>query len=178
MLRNRFGNRPGALPCVLAIWLLLQVVPSLIAQTAGMGVLTGSVVDSSGTNCILDNRPPSRGSRPVSKHMSSFHAVFQARNKTFLSLRQIGCQQERKQMHTIHVFCEHSAKLDPRCIRSRCLSRDRRSSRHGQLCPLRSPLPLSVNQASASRAQMLKQFVAHVGPELFATLKKASRAIC
>jgi hypothetical protein len=48
MLRNRFGNRPGALPCVLAIWLLLQLVPSLIAQTAGMGVLTGRVVDSSG----------------------------------------------------------------------------------------------------------------------------------
>jgi hypothetical protein len=48
MLRNRFGNRPGTLPCVLAIWLLLQLVPSLIAQTAGMGVLTGRVVDSSG----------------------------------------------------------------------------------------------------------------------------------
>jgi hypothetical protein len=48
MLRNRFGNRPGALPCVLGIWLLLQLVPSLIAQTAGMGVLTGRVVDSSG----------------------------------------------------------------------------------------------------------------------------------
>ena len=48
MLRNRFGNRPGALPCVLAIWLLLQFVPSLIAQTTGMGVLTGRVVDSSG----------------------------------------------------------------------------------------------------------------------------------
>ena len=48
MLRNAFGNRPGALPCVLAIWLLLQLVPSLIAQTAGMGVLTGRVVDSSG----------------------------------------------------------------------------------------------------------------------------------
>ena len=48
MLRNRFGNRPGALPCVLAIWLLLQLVPSLIAQTAGMGVLMGRVVDSSG----------------------------------------------------------------------------------------------------------------------------------
>ena len=48
MLRNRFGNRPGAIPCGLAIWLLLQLVPSLIAQTAGMGVLTGRVVDSSG----------------------------------------------------------------------------------------------------------------------------------
>jgi hypothetical protein len=48
MLRNRFGNRPGAIPCVLAIWLLLQLVPSMIAQTAGMGVLTGRVVDSSG----------------------------------------------------------------------------------------------------------------------------------
>jgi len=48
MLRNRFGNRPGALPCGLAIWLLLQLVPSLMAQTAGMGVLTGKVVDSSG----------------------------------------------------------------------------------------------------------------------------------
>src|SRR5580700_8564634 len=45
MLRNRFGNRPGALPCGLAIWLVL--VPSLIAQT-GMGVLTGRIVDSSG----------------------------------------------------------------------------------------------------------------------------------
>jgi Carboxypeptidase regulatory-like domain len=49
MLRNRYGNRPGAVPCVLAIWLFLQLVPSLIAQTAGMGVLTGRVVDSSGT---------------------------------------------------------------------------------------------------------------------------------
>ena len=49
MLKNRFGNRPGAIPCVLAIWLLLQLVPSLIAQTAGMGVLTGKVVDSSGS---------------------------------------------------------------------------------------------------------------------------------
>ena len=48
MLRNRFGNRPGALPCVLVICLFLQLVPSLIAQTAGMGVLTGRVVDSSG----------------------------------------------------------------------------------------------------------------------------------
>jgi len=48
MLRNRFGNRPGAIPCVLAVWLLLQLVPSLIAQTAGMGVLTGRIVDSSG----------------------------------------------------------------------------------------------------------------------------------
>ncbi len=48
MLRNRFGNRRGAVPCGLAIWLLLQLVPSLIAQTAGMGVLTGRIVDSSG----------------------------------------------------------------------------------------------------------------------------------
>jgi hypothetical protein len=48
MLRNRFGNRPGALPCLLVICLFLQLVPSLIAQTAGMGVLTGRVVDSSG----------------------------------------------------------------------------------------------------------------------------------
>ncbi len=49
MLRNRFGNRPGAIPCVLVICLFLQLVPSLIAQTAGMGVLTGRVVDSSGS---------------------------------------------------------------------------------------------------------------------------------
>jgi hypothetical protein len=48
MLRNRFGNRTGALPCVLALGLLLQLVPSLIAQTAGMGGMTGRVVDSSG----------------------------------------------------------------------------------------------------------------------------------
>ena len=48
MSRNRFGNRTGAIPCALAIWLLLQLVPSLIAQTAGMGVLTGRIVDSSG----------------------------------------------------------------------------------------------------------------------------------
>src|ERR1700693_2470465 len=48
MARNRFGNRPGALPCVLALWLLLQLVPPLLAQTAGVGVLTGKVVDSSG----------------------------------------------------------------------------------------------------------------------------------
>jgi len=48
MLRNTFGNRHGAIPCSLAIWLLLQLVPSLIAQTAGIGVLTGRVVDSSG----------------------------------------------------------------------------------------------------------------------------------
>ena len=48
MLSNKLGNRPGAVPCGLAIWLLLQLVPSLIAQTAGMGVVTGRVVDSSG----------------------------------------------------------------------------------------------------------------------------------
>jgi hypothetical protein len=48
MSRNRFGNRPGAIRCGLAIWLLLQLVPLLIAQTAGMGVLTGRIVDSSG----------------------------------------------------------------------------------------------------------------------------------
>jgi hypothetical protein len=48
MLSNRFGNRTGALPCALALWWLLQLVPALIAQTAGMGVLTGRVVDSSG----------------------------------------------------------------------------------------------------------------------------------
>ena len=48
MLRNAFGNRPGAIPFGLAICLLLQLVPSLIAQTAGMGVLTGRIVDSSG----------------------------------------------------------------------------------------------------------------------------------
>jgi hypothetical protein len=92
-------------------------------------------------NCILDNRPPSPGLRPVSKHVGSYDAVFQAANKTFLSLRQIGCQQERKQMQTIHVFCEYSAKLDARCVRLRCLSRDRRSSWHGQLCPLCSIAP-------------------------------------
>ncbi len=48
MLRNTFGNRPGAIRCGLAIWLLLHLVPSLIAQTPGMGVLTGRIVDSSG----------------------------------------------------------------------------------------------------------------------------------
>ncbi|HEY5213130.1 MAG TPA: carboxypeptidase-like regulatory domain-containing protein, partial [Acidobacteriaceae bacterium] len=48
MLKNRFGNRPAAIPCGLAIWLLLLLVPSLIAQTAGMGALTGRIVDSSG----------------------------------------------------------------------------------------------------------------------------------
>src|ERR1017187_2937185 len=64
------------------------------------------------SNCILDNRPPGPGLHPVSKYVSSFDAVFQAQNKTFLSLRQVGCEQERKQMHTIHVSREHSAKLD------------------------------------------------------------------
>jgi hypothetical protein len=48
MFRNRFGNRLGALICVLAIWLILQLAPTLVAQTAGLGVLTGRVVDSSG----------------------------------------------------------------------------------------------------------------------------------
>src|SRR5580692_9320974 len=48
MFRNRFGNRLGVLICLIAIWLILQLVPSLVAQTAGMGVLTGRVVDSSG----------------------------------------------------------------------------------------------------------------------------------
>ena len=129
-------------------------------------------------NCILDNRPPSPGSCPVSKHVSSFDAVFQPGNETFLSLRQIGCQQERKQMHTIHVFCEHSAKLDARCVPLRCLSRDRRSSWHGQLCPLCSPLPISVNQVSASRAQCLNILLRTSGQNSFATLKKVSRAIC
>jgi len=129
-------------------------------------------------NCILDDRPPGPGSCPVSKHVSSFDAVFQAGNKTFLSLRQIGCQQERKQMQAIHVFCEHSAKLDARCIHLRCLSRDRRSSWHGQLCPLCSPLPLSVDQVSESRAQCLNILLRTSGQNSFATLKKVSRAIC
>src|ERR1700693_549403 len=129
-------------------------------------------------NCILDNRPASPGLRPVSKHVSSFDAVFQARNKTFLSLRLIGCEQERKQMHTIHVFCEHSAKLDTRYVRLRCLIRDRGSSWHGQLCPLCSPTPLSINQVSASRGQCLNILLRTSGQNSFATLKKASRAIC
>src|ERR1700722_8076289 len=129
-------------------------------------------------NCILDNRPPSPGLRPVSKHVSSFDAVFQAGYKTLLGLRQIGCEQERKQMHTIHVSRAHSAKLDTRCARLRRLSRDRGSSWHGQLCPLRSPLPLSVNPVSASRVQCLNILLRTSGQNSFATLKKASRAIC
>ncbi len=52
MFRNRFGNRLSALICVLAIWLILQLVPSLVAQTAGMGVLTGRIVDSSGNPVV------------------------------------------------------------------------------------------------------------------------------
>jgi hypothetical protein len=48
MLRNRFSNWRGAPPCVLAIWFLLQLPPSLIGQTAGMGVLMGRILDSSG----------------------------------------------------------------------------------------------------------------------------------
>src|ERR1700733_405557 len=129
-------------------------------------------------NCILDNRAPSPGLRPLSKHVSSFDAVFQAGNKTFLSLRQIGCEQERKQMHAIHVFREHSAKLDACCVRLRCLSRDRRSSWHGQPYPLCSPLPLSVDQVSESRAQCLNILLRTSGQNSFATLKKVSRAIC
>ena len=117
-------------------------------------------------NCILDNRPPSPGLRPVSKHVSSFDAVFQAGNKTFLSLRPIGCEQERKQMHAIHVFCEHSAKLEARRVRLRCLSRDRRSSWQGQLCPL----------CSCYSALMPKHFVAHVGPELFCHIEEGIQA--
>ena len=129
-------------------------------------------------NCILDNRPSSPGLRPVSKHLSSFNAVFQAGNKTLLGLRPIGCEQERKQMQPIHVFREHPAKLDACCVRLRCFSRDRRSSWHGQLCPLRSPLPHSVNQVSESRAQCLNILLRTSGQNSFATLKKVSRAIC
>src|ERR1022692_5220245 len=106
-------------------------------------------------NCILDNRPPGPGLRPVSKHVSSFDAVFQARNKTFLSLRLIGCEQERKQMHTIHVFREYSAKLDTRCVRLRCLSRDRRSLWHVSLVlsALIAPRHLPRSQCQALNAK-------------------------
>ena len=68
MLRNRLGNRFGALPCVLAIWLILQLVPSLIAQTAGMGVLTGRIMDSSGNpGCERHRDGDERRQRPGTK---------------------------------------------------------------------------------------------------------------
>ena len=49
MLKNRIGKRTGAFPCALAICLLVQFVPSLIAQTAATGTLRGTVADFSGS---------------------------------------------------------------------------------------------------------------------------------
>ena len=48
MLRNKVCNRTSALPCALGVWLLVQLIPSLFAQTAGMGVLTGNILGPSG----------------------------------------------------------------------------------------------------------------------------------
>ena len=49
MLRNTFRKRPSAVLRLLAICLLVQLVPSLIAQTAATGTLRGTVTDASGT---------------------------------------------------------------------------------------------------------------------------------
>jgi Carboxypeptidase regulatory-like domain len=49
MLRNTFRKRHSAVLRVLAICLLVQLVPSLIAQTAATGTLRGTVTDASGT---------------------------------------------------------------------------------------------------------------------------------
>ena len=49
MLRNTFRTRHSAVLQVLAICLLVQLVPSLIAQTAATGTLRGTVTDASGT---------------------------------------------------------------------------------------------------------------------------------
>jgi hypothetical protein len=48
MLRNRFCKESGAVPTVLAIFLLVQLIPSLLAQSAAMGTLRGTVTDASG----------------------------------------------------------------------------------------------------------------------------------
>ena len=49
MLKNRICKRTGAFPCALAICLLVQFAPSLIAQTAATGALRGTVTDASGS---------------------------------------------------------------------------------------------------------------------------------
>jgi hypothetical protein len=49
MLRNTFRKRHSAVLQVLAICLLVQLIPSLIAQTAATGTLRGTVTDASGT---------------------------------------------------------------------------------------------------------------------------------
>jgi hypothetical protein len=48
-LRNRFCKESSAVPTVLAIFLFVQLIPSLLAQSAAMGTLTGTVTDASGT---------------------------------------------------------------------------------------------------------------------------------
>jgi len=82
-------------------------------------------------NCILNNRPPRPGFRPISKYVASFDAVAQAADKALLSLCGMGRQQERKQMHASHIFCEQGAKLSVRCVCPRSVSGDRTCSSHG-----------------------------------------------
>ena len=102
-------------------------------------------------NCILNNCPPSPGLRPISKYVASLNAVAQAADKTFLSLCRIGRQQERKQMHASHIFCEHCAKLDARCVRLRSVGRERTCSSYGPLSfPCHSPL--CIGQQCRSQA--------------------------
>ena len=49
MLINIFGNRPNGVPgLVFLVCLSVAIAPSLMAQTAGMGALTGRIVDASG----------------------------------------------------------------------------------------------------------------------------------
>ncbi|PYS53834.1 MAG: carboxypeptidase regulatory-like domain-containing protein, partial [Acidobacteria bacterium] len=48
MLRNFCSNRSGGAAWTVCVALLMTLVPSLMAQTAGTGALTGTVTDSSG----------------------------------------------------------------------------------------------------------------------------------
>ena len=49
MLRNRFAKRTAAVVRLLTVSLLVQLGPSVLAQTSTTGTLTGTVTDASGT---------------------------------------------------------------------------------------------------------------------------------
>jgi len=122
--------------------------------------------------CVLNNRPPSPGLRPIPKYGASLKAVAQAADQTFLSLCRIGRQQERKPINASHIFCEHSAKLAACCLRPRSVGRDRTCSSHGPLSSLLIIRPFASANRVSLRRSVPEQLSAHVGPEFFGHVEK------
>lgn len=75
-------------------------------------------------DCIVDYRPPNPGTCPFAKYGASSYAVFNSGDQASLRLLVIGCQQEREQVQTRHIFCEKLAEVVPRRIFACFLSRD------------------------------------------------------